>query len=137
MNTNRNQSCGCGQGMNNAYRSTQENRMSGNMRAGNQGYTQTNMNRNAQSRVESDVRAGTYNRMHQNMNQRTISSDCGCNLSDPCGIAGTNRIDQFPVGMAYIPWQEFKDLYDPHQGLARGTLFKELDYPFYGKRGNC
>lgn len=43
----------------------------------------------------------------------------------------------FPVGMAYVPWQEFKDLYDPYQGLCHGTIFKELDYPFYGKRGNC
>ena len=121
MNTNRNQSC-CG-GSSNPYRSTQENPRSGNMRSQNQGYTQSSMNRNMQSRVESEVRAGTYNRMNQRM--------------DPCGIAGTKRIDQFPVGMAYVPWQEFKDLYDPHQGLARGTLFKELDYPFYGKRGNC
>ncbi len=48
-----------------------------------------------------------------------------------------NKIDQFPIGMAYVPWQEFKDLYDPHQGLCHGTIFKELDYPFYGKRGNC
>ncbi len=61
---------------------------------------------------------------------------------DKCARVNPNTrqdhcMDQFPIGMAYVPWQTFRDLYDPHQGLHRGTLFCELDYPFYGKRGKC
>lgn len=58
-----------------------------------------------------------------------------CTRTPACDQSG--RMEQFPIGMAYVPWQKFCDLYDPHQGLSRGTLFKELDYPFYGKRGKC
>lgn len=34
------------------------------------------------------------------------------------------------VGFAYVPYQEFKDLYDYKEALNRGTMFKELDIPF-------
>lgn len=109
MNTNRNASC---YGNHNMSRNT--------------GYSNQQMKRSA---LDGPCRTDTRPSYH--------SAYCSNTKSDPCGIAGSNRIDQFPVGMAYVPWQEFKDLYDPHQGLCHGTMFKELDYPFYGKRGNC
>lgn len=34
------------------------------------------------------------------------------------------------LGFAYVPYQEFKDLYDNEEALKRGTIFKELDIPF-------
>lgn len=34
------------------------------------------------------------------------------------------------VGFAYVPYQEYKDLYDYKTALSQGTLFKELDIPF-------
>lgn len=68
--------------------------------------------------------------MYAYQQMRTGSAGSFC---DPCH---TKQIDQLPVGMAYVPWQEFKDLYDPQAGLCHGTIFKELDYPFCGKRGN-
>lgn len=33
-------------------------------------------------------------------------------------------------GFAYVPYQEFKELYNNEEALNRGTLFKELDIPF-------
>ena len=42
-----------------------------------------------------------------------------------------------PVAMAYVPWQEFKDLYPIEKALCRGTIFQELDKPFLGKGGCC
>ena len=45
-----------------------------------------------------------------------------------------NRCDAYPIGMAYVPWQTFKDIYDPERGLAAGTIFAELDKPFMGRR---
>ncbi len=40
------------------------------------------------------------------------------------------------VGYAYVPVQKFGDLYSPEEGLARGTIFRELDLPIsvYGPR---
>ena len=42
--------------------------------------------------------------------------------------------DKYPIGMGYIPWQEFHDLYDLDRGLHAGTIYKELDKPFTGRR---
>lgn len=47
-------------------------------------------------------------------------------------------MSQFPaypvVGMAYVPWQQPKDVYEPEVALQRGTLFPCLDKPFLGRR---
>ena len=41
------------------------------------------------------------------------------------------------LAMMYVPYQRFVHLYDDEKALSRGTLFEELDLPFYGgKRGN-
>ena len=36
------------------------------------------------------------------------------------------------LAMVSIPRQEFGNLYEPEKGLRRGTVFAELDMPFYG-----
>ena len=38
---------------------------------------------------------------------------------------------------AFIPWQIMRDLYDECTALQAGTIFKELNKPFCGKRGKC
>ena len=35
-----------------------------------------------------------------------------------------------PLAMAYVPHQEFEDLYDASAALQNGTLFKNLNFPF-------
>lgn len=53
------------------------------------------------------------------------------------GCPGTQ--DHFPadmpIAMAYVPWQKWKNLYDPAKALESGTIFAELDKPFLGKGG--
>ena len=39
------------------------------------------------------------------------------------------------LAMAYVPFQRFEKLYDGEKALERGTLFEELDLPFYGGKG--
>jgi len=34
------------------------------------------------------------------------------------------------VGFVYVPYQEFKDLYNWSDALKNGTIFKELNIPF-------
>ncbi len=43
------------------------------------------------------------------------------------GLAG------YPLASVYAPLQEWREVYDEEKGLARGTLFAELDKPFLGK----
>lgn len=33
------------------------------------------------------------------------------------------------LAMAYVPWQKFENLYTGDVALARGTMFKGLDFP--------
>lgn len=45
--------------------------------------------------------------------------------------------DNFPVAMAYVPWQRWNRVYDLEKALSAGTIFPELDKPFLGVRGGC
>lgn len=45
------------------------------------------------------------------------------------------RIDQFPIAMAYVPWQHFEKIFDNlDEAYHTGTIFPELDKPFTGRR---
>jgi hypothetical protein len=57
----------------------------------------------------------------------------------PCG---ENGVEGRSLAMVYASVQVWRNAYDPQTALARGTLFRELDMPFYGDRktdrgGNC
>lgn len=53
-----------------------------------------------------------------------------------CEIDGVHPLPENPVeAMAYIPFQQYETVYSPEKALERGTMFPELDKPFYGKRG--
>jgi hypothetical protein len=54
---------------------------------------------------------------------------CGCGTPTP--YAGA----EFPVAMAYVPWQKLTSVYEPDKALEIGTIFPELNLPFYGGRG--
>ena len=46
---------------------------------------------------------------------------------------GNEHVDKMAPGMAFVPWQEWKDVYDMEKGLERGTIFEELDKPYLGR----
>lgn len=79
---------------------------------------------------------------NSNMQNRNMPN-CGmpsCGMMDDMGMDGAcrsnnaSRYRDFPIGMAYVPWQTFKDIYEPEQSLEAGTMFAELDKPFLGRR---
>ena len=45
------------------------------------------------------------------------------------------HFDRFPVAMAYVPWQNWENLYNECDAFERGTAFPSLDLPFTGKGG--
>ena len=48
-------------------------------------------------------------------------------------------VDRFPrktpIGMAYVPVQQWGETFTAEEALCKGTLFPELNYPFGG--GDC
>ncbi len=78
-------------------------------------------------------------------NQMTeTAADCGCQASRDYYMKETEKKkdcpkvnsrcsafeEMYPVGMAYVPMQEFTDVYEIEKGFQRGTVFAQLDYPF-------
>lgn len=55
---------------------------------------------------------------------------CGC----PQNKWGATAVDELPLAMVYGPMQKFTGACDPEEGLATGTIFRELNKPFCGKR---
>lgn len=41
-----------------------------------------------------------------------------------------------PIAMAYVPWQSYGNIYPLQQALQNGTMFRELDLEFAGRRCN-
>lgn len=55
------------------------------------------------------------------MNNDTVSS----------GNGNTSRFPKnTPLAMAYVPFQQWGEVYDPEKALCSGTLFPDLDFPF-------
>ena len=63
---------------------------------------------------------GNASMMHQH-------GDCGNSMHD--------ELRGMPIAMGYVPWQNFGCTYEPMEGLQAGTIFPELEKPFYGRRG--
>lgn len=51
----------------------------------------------------------------------------------PLNSGETARFPQnTPLGMAYVPYQQWGQVSDESEALTKGTLFPELDFPFTG-----
>lgn len=37
----------------------------------------------------------------------------------------------FPLAQAYVPFQEMNEIYPPEEGLIKGTIYPELDMPYW------
>lgn len=65
-------------------------------------------------------------------NMRMARNQMSCD--DDCS-RGRDMLYGVPLAMGYVPWQNFECTYEPAQALQAGTIFPELDKPFYGRRG--
>lgn len=53
-----------------------------------------------------------------------------------CELEGMHPLPENPVeAMAYIPFQQWQTVYSPEKAFNSGTMFPELDKPFYGRGG--
>lgn len=54
-----------------------------------------------------------------------------------CPGANSDFLEGTTPAMAYVPWQQWREIYEPCMGFAHGTIFRELDKPFLWKGGRC
>lgn len=38
--------------------------------------------------------------------------------------------ENMPIGMAYVPFQQWSEVYNEDEAFSNGTLFPELNFPF-------
>lgn len=71
----------------------------------------------------------------ENMRNCTQCAENAERMERKCSQDNCNN---WTIAMAYVPWQNMNQLYEPAQALRKGTLFPELEKPFYGsmRRGN-
>ena len=46
-----------------------------------------------------------------------------------------DELNNMPLAMAYVPWQEWRNIYEAEKGFHCGTIFEELNKPFRGIGG--
>lgn len=52
------------------------------------------------------------------------------NISSPSQLSSFP--EHTPIGMAYVPFQQWGKTYEADEALQHGTMFPDLDYPFLG-----
>ena len=67
------------------------------------------------------------NRMRSEENEKR--DECRCDNDDT-----VNADFNYSLAMVYSPQQEWQNLYCEEEGMMAGTIFKELDKPFYGPK---
>lgn len=97
------------------------------------------------------MRRNNYGRSNNTSNQSSScpSSACVSESHSPNTCASESvqhrcdarteydQLKGMPIAMAYVPWQQWRDLYEAEKGFQRGTIFEELDKPFKGIGGCC
>ena len=64
------------------------------------------------------------------MNDQAVA--CACR-KPACPIAPEDScLSGRSLAMVYSPCQVFEGIYESDEGLSRGTIFMELEKPFYG-----
>lgn len=145
-NMNRNHGCAnAGRGMNRNYMGPGMNRgnFNGGNRGMNRGYANGNMNRGcANGNLNRGCANGNLNHNMGNMgdvqnckkncDNSEVRDDMNHSCHDGCD-RGNQAVDKMKPGMAFVPWQEWKDIYDMEKALECGTIFGELDKPYLGR----
>ena len=107
-----------------------------NMQAAPQTNMQTAPQMDMQNRGQADMR------MPMQPSMSTPSAQAGAyipsgNINCPGSSIGPieSYTEIYPVGMGYVPMQQWRQTYNLEQGFSRGTIFPDLDLPFI--MGRC
>ena len=86
-----------------------------------------------QCTVNNMNRCMTNNTSNRNMAQNRNSNMCSYR-DDDCNSEFLN-LNKMPLAMAYVPMQQWNELYKPATAICEGTAFPELNKIFCGVRG--
>ena len=64
-------------------------------------------------------------------------SESGEGCQDDNCTTGRDPLAGRSLAMVYSPEQGFENLYEPEEGLSRGTVFAALEMPFEGDGRRC
>ena len=70
------------------------------------------------------------NSCSDNTNFGVVISGCGTDCNKETMLNG------MALAMAYVPWQPYGNLYSLCEAVRQGTIFKDLDFEFMGRRCN-
>lgn len=92
---------------------------------------------NANQRMTSDGNCSSDNNLRSSTcNSRSMNSYSCPSQASLCkaenGKKSMNNADFLPPSMAYVPWQEWGEIYPKEKGFHAGTIFCNLDKPFLG-----
>lgn len=89
---------------------------------------------------EKSYNDNNYNKKYcKEDNCKNEKKNCCNNMSNGCSCKRMTQKcecdmqERSPLAMAYIPDQEFRDIYPLSEALCKGTLFAELYMPFHGR----
>lgn len=94
----------------------------------NQMYRNGNMNRNTRQ-ISREASNDCGCKMEQSEDYRHPSCECS---KDSCNQA-TAPVDSMMLAMAYVPWQQWEEIFDYEKALCIGTIFVNLDKPWTGR----
>lgn len=95
--------------------------------------------------ILNDILGESYTRNTDNRNSstgRTNGTQRRCQRNDSCSCSNScmndnSCLSSFPLAMVYCPDQEWRELYNEDEALSAGTMFKELELPFYPACRSC
>ncbi len=61
---------------------------------------------------------------------------CNANISNSARNYNNSAEMNYKLGMVYAPYQEWQNIYPIEKGFEYGTIFEELNKPFYGYKSN-
>lgn len=106
-----------------------------------QNYGNTNRSRGSRSCTQNIRREGHNCNCVDTRTFKRQSEENNCSCSEEqnhhsCAEECMENLCEMPLAMAYVPWQNWRNIYEICKGFQRGTIFAELDKPFLG-RGGC
>jgi hypothetical protein len=97
--------------------------------------------RTPKERISAEMRKYLLAEEEKDGTQEVMARRCGCgcrNTNTKCREERDSSYDACKAetkgvhfAMVYSPYQPFCNLYEPEEGLENGTIFRDLNFPFY------
>lgn len=93
---------------------------------------QSDMNHNSDCRGQINHNCNSKSSMNRNNDcMQEMSQTYRCDMHS-CNQA-TEPVDSMMIAMAYVPWQQWGEIYDYEKALQCGTIFDDLNKPWTGR----